>query len=908
MNSVTPMLAQYNRLKEAYAGCLLLFRLGDFYELFGEDAEIASRILQITLTSREAGRGRRIPMCGVPYHAADSYIATLVHKGFRVAICEQLEDPKKAKGVVKRDVVRVVTPGTITDVLPEKNQFLVSLAAASGGSGYGLAACDLTTGEFTCTEVSGAEAGELVLTELHRLQPTEILQFKVPAALAAKIAELGIYCPETDERLFITDHARRVLLDHFDLLSLEGFGCEHMTWAVTAAGALLSYLIDTQKSAMDHITRLVPYSLSAYMILDAATRRNLELTRTARDGQYQGSLLSILDRTETAMGARLLRQWLEQPLISGDQINRRLDAIDDFRKDHAARGELGQNLKKVHDIERLLGRVAMGTANARDLLALAHSLEAAAAVQAVYTRLAASQELLQLAGETDPCLDVARLITLAVHPDPPVSVQEGGIICPGYNAEVDRLRAILTQGQSWVSGLEKEEREKTGIKSLKIGYNKVFGYYIEVTRPNLALVPDHYERKQTLAGSERFITPELKQKEEEILGAEERLKELEYDLFCQVRSQVAAHIGRMQELAGIIAKVDVYQSLADVAVTRGYCRPTINTAGRLTVKNGRHPVVEVMRREEPFVPNDIEMEAATRQILLITGPNMAGKSTYLRQTALIVLLAHVGSFVPADEADIPLVDRIFTRVGAADDLAAGQSTFMVEMNEVANILNNATANSLVILDEVGRGTSTFDGLSIAWAVTEYLHESPRCRPLTLFATHYHELTELEELLERVHNVHVAVKEEEGRVVFLRRIVKGGANRSYGLEVARLAGLPSSVLARARQVLDDLEQNERARMAKEIMAGELLPPPAPAELPPLSSRRPRTGKKAVTSAPEREVGQLALFAPVSLPPDALVSELAAIDPDDLTPRAALQLLYELHRKARERLEAVENTTA
>lgn len=889
--AATPMLVQYQRIKEEYPGCLLFFRLGDFFELFGEDAELAARELKITLTSREAGKGRRIPMCGVPHHAVDNYIAELVHKGYRVAVCEQLEDPRTAKGVVKRDVVRVVTPGTILDQQPDQNRYLAAIAAQR----YivGLAACDLSTGEFICTQLTGDKPWDAALAELSRLGPSELLVADIPSDFRESLSELGVYQPETDGRLFVPDQARQTLLDHFNTHSLAGFGCENWPQAIRAAGGLLSYLGDTQKTTLQHITKLQPYHINSYMLLDAATRRNLELTQTIRTGQRQGSLLWVLDRTATAMGARLLRQWLEQPLLTSEDINRRLDCVQDMCANHLLRAELGRQLREVYDIERLAGRLALGTANGRDLLALGRSLQLIPAIAASVQQLANSAPSVELTQQLDPCEEVVADIMSAIVDEPPVSIREGNLIRPGYSDVVDNLRAAQAGGQAWIADLEEEERERTGIRSLKVGFNRVFGYYIEVTKPNLSLVPDDYTRKQTLANAERFVTPALKEKEALILNAEERVVELEYQLFCALRSRVAKHIVRLQKLAVTLAQIDVFRSLAEVAVERRYTRPTLNTAGRIDVKEGRHPVVEATLANQQFVPNDIALDSASRQIIIITGPNMAGKSTYLRQTALIVLMAHVGSFVPAEQADIPLIDRIFTRVGAADDLATGQSTFMVEMNEVANILHNATKRSLVILDEVGRGTSTFDGLSIAWAVTEYLHSSPVCRPLTLFATHYHELTELTHLLSRVENASVAVREEAGQIIFLRRITPGGTNRSYGIDVARLAGLPNSVIATARRILSELESSEQSRLTREMMSGPLVDANVAHETP--SVPRIQTIKNQ----------QLALFDP---PADPLLHELASIDINELTPLAALNLLYDMCQRARRRVGANEGEGA
>jgi DNA mismatch repair protein MutS len=888
LSNVTPMLAQYNRIKAEYPDCLLLFRLGDFYELFGADAELAARELSITLTSREAGKGQRMPMCGVPYHAIDAYITQLVQNGHRVAICEQLEDPRTAKGVVKRDVVRVITPGTAVEehMAPEQNRYLAAIAEQRGV--WGLAVCDLSTGEFSCTQVSGKHAAEIIDTELNRIKPSELLLPDDYPNIVLKAHDLNVYIPEPDSRLFERDFSRRQLLDHFGVISLDGFGVEQWALAIRCSGAILAYLSATQKTTLGHIVRLMPYHIESYMVLDASTRRNLELTQTLRAHDRHGSLLWVLDRTQTAMGARLLRQWLEQPLLQQEPIEQRLDAITSLSADHIVRQELGRLLKEVYDIPRLISRVALSQANARDMLALARSLRQLPAISACVAQLSKTAYIQQLHDGLDPCSDVADNIEAAIAEQPPVGLREGGLIKQGFSQEVDELRTARSSGQAWVAELERQERERTGIKSLKVGFNKVFGYYIEVTKANQALVPTDYERKQTLANAERFVTPDLKTQEARILGAEERVIELEYQLFAQLRMQTAEHAPRIQSVATALAELDVLRSLAEVAVENHYVRPTLNHEGHLDVKAGRHPVVEAVLIDERFTPNDIHMDTDARQIMVLTGPNMAGKSTYLRQTALIVLLAHIGSFVPADSAQIPLVDRIFTRVGASDDLATGQSTFMVEMNEVANILNNATSRSLVILDEVGRGTSTFDGLSIAWAVTEYLHNKTGCQPLTLFATHYHELTELAGRLPRVHNCSVAVKEENGKVVFLRRIVEGGTDRSYGIEVARLAGLPYKVIESARRILAQLESSEHIRM----------------ELNDIDRKDARVRTTHSTANTGVRLAQVPLFA-VPSEPEPLIEQLAQLDAESITPRAAIDLLFTLREQAQERLREINN---
>ncbi|MBO2520389.1 MAG: DNA mismatch repair protein MutS [Firmicutes bacterium] len=918
MQNLTPMLRQYYQLKNEYPGCILLFRLGDFYEMFDDDAKLASRLLEITLTSREAGKGRRIPMCGVPHHSVESYIALLVAAGYKVAICEQVEDPRTAKGVVRREVVRVVTPGTVLEagMLKEReNNFLVavtrrearrpgpersapapsdgawqeSLLTASAAD-YGLAVCDLSTGEFTCTQIEGERALAVTRDEISRLSPAELLfepAFGDPRA-AFELETLSRASDAATEVLAGPSlghaSARRRLLEHFRVESLEGFGCEHLELAVRAAAIVLDYLSSTQKGALGQITRLSTYSTASYMMLDQATRRNLELTRTLRSQERKGSLLWVLDKTKTAMGGRLMRHWIERPLLDAGQIQRRLDAVQDLVDDGELRAGVQEILSSVHDIQRLTGRIAHGSAGGRDLVALKNSLAPLPRLKELIETRAKCGTLKELAAALDPCGDIREAIEAALVDDPPVTVTEGGLIRPGYNRDLDELRTASREGKEWIAALERKERERTNIRSLKVGFNKVFGYYIEVTKPNLPLVPPDYERKQTLANAERFVTPELKEKEAMILGAEERMVELEYRLFVELRSKVAGEASRLQRLAEVLAELDVYASWAETAVERGYVRPEVDHGDVIEIKAGRHAVVEAMLEPGAFVPNDLRLDPET-QIILLTGPNMAGKSTYLRQAALTVLMAQIGCFVPAQAARIGIVDRIFTRVGASDDLATGQSTFMVEMNEVANILNHATAKSLVILDEVGRGTSTFDGLSIAWAVTEYLHNHETTRPKTLFATHYHELTELEGALPRVKNYSVAVHRQGGEVVFLRRIVRGGADQSYGIEVAKLAGLPAEVIERAREILRHLEAAEAARWALEAAAaadGAATSGPGPSRV-----RRPRGLEGAAL--------QLSLFDTASHP---IVQELAALDVDAMTPLQALNVLARFVQRARE----------
>lgn len=807
MSKRTPMMEQYYSIKEKYPDCILFFRLGDFYEMFGDDAQLAAPILDLTLTGRDAGKEQRIPMCGIPYHAADGYVAKLVEHGHKVAICEQLEDPKAAKGVVKRDVIRVVTPGTATDeksLDARGNRYLLGVCGSA--QMLGLAACDLSTGEFICTQLeSGAQ--DMLGDEISRLDPPEILVAPELAAwgLDEQIRSLApealVHVYEADA---FSEAAAERLLEHLQAASFAGYGLDDHPLAVRAAGAVFRYLEETQKVSLRHITGLSAYSPTEQMILDPATRRNLELTKSLRDGGRKGSLLGVLDRCNTALGARLLRKWIEQPQTNPDVINHRLDAVEAFVKDGLLRENVRELLKRIADIERLVGKVATGAAGGRDLGSLRQSLSE---IPHLIELLRGSRHplLTELAEEIDPLDDVAGWLTEALVDDPPIAVTEGGLIRPGFNSEVDQLRDAQANGKAWIVALEAEERERTGIKSLKVGFNRVFGYYIEVTRPNLDLVPESYVRKQTLAGAERFITAELKEKEDLILGAEERLARLEYELFCSLRERVAEQTLRLKHVAAQIAQIDVWASFAHIAVERRYVRPVVDREDRIDIVSGRHPVVEV-GREDSFVPNDARLDGDQRLVIL-TGPNMAGKSTYLRQVALIVLMAQIGSYVPAAHAHVGVVDRIFTRVGASDDLATGQSTFMVEMTETGTICNNATSRSLVLIDELGRGTSTYDGMALAQAIAEYLHDEIRCK--TIMSTHYHELTRLEGSLAHCKNLRVDVTEERGRVIFLYKVVPGGADRSYGVNVARMAGLPRPILVRAGRLLSQLEraQNE-----------------------------------------------------------------------------------------------------
>lgn len=818
---LTPMMKQYLEIKKEYSDAILFFRLGDFYEMFFEDAITASREMEITLTGREGGREERIPMCGVPYHAADGYIAKLISKGYKVAICEQVEDPKAVKGIVRREVIRVVTPGTILDQsMLEEKQYNFLLGVHREEETWGLAVVDISTGLFMITQFQGASGRTRLLEEIMRLRPSEILlspKLYEDESLTGEVRDISrALVSPYHNWAFEADTAYKTLTTHFGTMSLDGFGCNPYPLGVRAAGAVLDYLKETQKTSLDHLNRLSPYDIADYMILDGATRRNLELTRTIREDSRKGSLLSILDHTVTAMGGRMLKSWIEQPLIDLNRINERLDVVEELTGDIYLRTDLKKNLQEVYDLERLTSRVAYGTANARDLVALRQSLAVAPNIKQLL-RAVKSPGLASVREGIDPLADLSDLINAAIDDTPPFSIREGGFIRPGYNEELDRFRGASREAKEFIAALEAKERERTGIKSLKVGFNKVFGFYIEVTKSNLSSVPDDYIRKQTLANAERYLTPELKEYESLVLGAEEKINNLEYELFVQVRDKINAEITRIQGTARAMAALDAFVSLAESAVRGNYVKPRVNDGDKIIIREGRHPVVEKSLKDQWFVPNDTELDREDCCQAIITGPNMAGKSTYMRQVALIILMAQIGSFVPAAEAQLGLVDRIFTRIGASDDLATGQSTFMVEMNEVANILHNATARSFVILDEIGRGTSTFDGLSIAWAVAEYLYDANKVGAKTLFATHYHELTKLAEEFPRIKNYNIAVKEQGDQITFLRKIIPGGADRSYGIQVARLAGLPKEVIARAREILSTLEYQAGGKTLLEVSA-------------------------------------------------------------------------------------------
>jgi DNA mismatch repair protein MutS len=864
----TPMMSQYHRIKKENPQALLFFRLGDFYEMFFEDAVVASRELEITLTARNKEKGIAVPMCGVPYHAADGYIARLIRKGYKVAICDQVENPKTAKKLVRREVTRVVTPGTVADgnlLEPQNNNFLSAVLAGDGG--VGLASVDLSTGEFRLSEFAGALAFEQARTELERLQTKEILY---PATGQKKCEplwqSLATARTQGEDWTFELEYAHRILCDHFRVMNLEGYGCQDKPLALAAGGAILHYLRETQKNALGHIVQLKYYDLNESMVLDQSTVRNLELLESLFDGSREATLIRGLDQTSTGMGARLLKNWVLRPEIQRTEILGRQEAVGELREKLIPREGLKELLKRVYDLERLLSKISLSTANARDLVALEESLEQVPAIKAILRSLLAPR-LLELESGCDSLEDVAIQIGSALRENPPVILTDGGLIRDGYHAELDELRSISTTGKQFIAELEVRERVRAGIGNLKVKFNNIFGYYIEVSKSNLGLVPPDYERKQTLVGAERFTMPELKEYESKVLGAEERIVEIEYNLFCDLRSRVAAEGRRIRQTALALAQLDCLISLGEVAHACNYVRPVLKEGGEFIIRNGRHPVIERLADQLPtgrFIPNDLYLNDSSDQILIITGPNMGGKSTYLRQTALFSILAQIGSFVPADSAELPLVDRIFTRIGASDNLARGRSTFMVEMTETATILNTATHRSLVILDEIGRGTATFDGLSIAWAVIEQLHSQTRAK--TLFATHYHELTELADLLPGVKNYHVSVREGEHEIVFLRKVEPGSADKSYGIEVARLAGLPPAVLVRAREILRRHEEGEHE----------------------ISDHLTRHYKRKKGPHP----AQMNLFM---IQNHEVLEELKTLNPDELTPIQALQKLNELKGK-------------
>lgn len=885
MAGLSPMMVQYMETKKQYHDCILFYRLGDFYEMFFDDALTASRELEITLTGKECGLEERAPMCGVPYHAVDSYLSRLVQKGYKVAIAEQMEDPKQAKGLVRREVIRVVTPGTITSAqaLDEtKNNYLMGIVYLADRMGVSVA--DITTGDFLVTEIDSERA---LYDEINKFSPAEVIcndAFSMSGISLEDLKERYHFaCSTVDSHFFRDESCKKVLREHFKVASLEGLGLGDYDCGVIAAGAVLQYLYETQKSTLEHLTSIVPYSTGNYMVLDASTRRNLELLETMREKQKRGSLLWVLDKTRTAMGARLLRTWIEQPLIDRDAILERQRAIEELNLNYISREELGEYLNPVYDLERLIGRISYKSANPRDLLAFCNSIAMVPHIKNLLKEFTCPN-LQALEQALDPLEDLEALITGAIVDEPPIVVREGGIIRDGFNEEADRLRHAKTEGKTWLAQLETSEREKTGIKNLKVKYNKVFGYYFEVTNSFKDLVPEYFIRKQTLTNAERYTTDELKNLEDVILGAEDKLFSLEYELFCQVRDQIAAEVVRIQQTARAIAAVDVYVSLSTVATRSNYVKPSINEKGTIQIKGGRHPVVEKMMRDDLFVANDTYLDNGKNRISIITGPNMAGKSTYMRQTALIVLMAQIGSFVPADQANVGICDRIFTRVGASDDLASGQSTFMVEMTEVANILRNATRNSLLILDEIGRGTSTFDGLSIAWAVVEHISNTRLLGAKTLFATHYHELTELEGIMSGVNNYCIAVKEQGDDIVFLRKIVKGGADKSYGIQVAKLAGVPDTVINRAKELVEELIDTDLTTRTREIAEGNTT----------------AVSRKHIPKPDDVELSQLTLFDTVR--EDDIIEELKALELGNMTPIDALNFLYRMQTKLKNRWSA------
>ena len=898
---LTPMMQKYVETKEEYKDCILFYRLGDFYEMFFEDAKICSQELELTLTGKSCGLEERAPMCGVPFHAVDGYLNKLVSKGYKVAICEQVEDPKLAKGLVKRAVTRVVTPGTNLDTkaLDEsRNNYLMCVVYTTNA--YGVSYVDVTTGDYYLAEF---ESENQLLDEIGKVVPSEIIcndPFLVSGIDFADLqARLGMVVSAIDAWYFDEDKCYDTLKHHFKVGSLNGLGLDGYSIGIIAAGAALEYLEETQKISLDHITKITPYVSDRYMLLDRATRRNLELCETMREKAKRGSLFWVLDKTKTAMGARMLRNAIEQPLLSKEEIDQRLDTIEALNQNAINREEIREYLGPIYDLERLISKIRYRSANPRDLIAFRQSLSMLPPIKQVLNSFEEGTLLKQYGQEMDALEDLFALIDASIMEEPPLTVREGGMIKDGYNEEVDHLRRAKTDGKQWLADLLEKEKERTDIKNLKIKYNKVFGYYLEVTNSYKDLVPDDWTRKQTLANAERYTTPRLKELEDSIMGAEDRLCNLEYSIFCDVREKIYAQIGKVQTTAKIIAAVDMFASLALVAEQNNYVRPQITTDGKIDIREGRHPVVEKMIRNDMFVSNDTYLDDKKHKIAIITGPNMAGKSTYMRQTALLVLMAQIGSFVPAQSAQIGIVDRIFTRVGASDDLASGQSTFMIEMTEVANILRNATKNSLIILDEIGRGTSTFDGLSIAWAVVEYIANTKLLGAKTLFATHYHELTELEGKLESVDNYCIAVKEQGEDIVFLRKIIKGGADKSYGIQVAKLAGVPENVLKRAREIVQQLSDHDIASKAKDIEV-EYEIPDYDYGIEQQSKRRVR--KKTASEIESEKLGQLSLFdtSNTNIKMDDIILELHDINLSDTTPIEALNILYKMQEKLKERM--------
>ena len=880
IDKVSPMMQHYIQTKIENKDCILFYRLGDFYEMFFDDAITVSRELELTLTGKSCGLEERAPMCGVPFHAVDQYISRLVEKGYKIAVCDQVEDPKEAVGMVKREITKIVTPGTNMNLagLDEgKHNYLMSIAYLTNRIGISVA--DISTGDYYLTEVENLEK---LQDEVYKYEPSEVICNDAFLLCGLDFdllkSKLHMVINALDAHYFDEEMSKKVLLKHFKLNSLKGLGVEDFPNGVVAAGALLKYLYDTQMTSLGNFTHLYPYLVNTYMLLDSSSRRNLELIETMRDKEKRGSLLWVLDKTRTAMGARTLRSYIEQPLIVKEQIDERLDAVQELCKLSMSRDEIREYFNPVYDFERLLGKVTFGSANPKDMLALKNSFEMMAPIKTVMQEFE-SPLLCKIADQIDPLQDLYQLLEDSILEDAPLTIREGGIIKDGFQKDIDMLRNAKIEGKNWLSNLEEEDRERTGIKNLRIKYNKVFGYYFEVTNSYKDMVPEDYIRKQTLTGSERYTTPKLKELEDTILNAEDKLSTLEYDVFCKIREHIEEQILRIQDTAKAIAELDALASLSLVAERNHYVRPKLNEKGVIDIKEGRHPVIEKMMDADLFVSNDTYLDNANHQVSIITGPNMAGKSTYMRQTALIVLMAQIGSFVPASFANIGIVDRIFTRVGASDDLASGQSTFMVEMNEVANILRNATPKSLLILDEIGRGTSTFDGLSIAWAVVEHISNRKLLGAKTLFATHYHELTELEGKMNNVHNYCIAVKEKGDDIVFLRKIVKGGADKSYGIQVAKLAGVPDLVIDRAKEIVDQLMDNDITEKVQSIAIDQ------------------KNEHKKPKQYEEIEIQQMSFFDTVK--DEDVIKELEEVDLTNMTPLDAMNTLYRLQNKLKNR---------
>lgn len=883
MAEYSPMMQHYLKTKEEYKDCILFYRLGDFYEMFFDDALVVSKELELTLTGKDCGQAERAPMCGIPFHAAETYLNRLVANGHKVAICEQVEDPKQAKGIVKREVIRIVTPGTNlnTQALDEtKNNYLMSIVYL--GEKIGVSIADFSTGDYFVTELS---SGSELIDEINKFVPSEIITneyFSMSGIdLTAVNDKLGITMSTLDSWYFDEDTCIKKLLTHFKVGVLDGLGLKDYTSGTIAAGALLLYLYEMQKGSVDHITSIVPYTTGKYMLIDSSSRRNLELVETMREKQKKGSLLWVLDKTKTAMGARALRSMIEQPLINKEDILKRQAGIEECNNRAIDREEIREYLNPVYDLERIMTKISCKSANPRDLIAFRNSLEMLPYIKKLIGTME-SDLFAECFANLDDLADIYSLISSAIVEEPPITIREAGIIKEGFSKEADELRRAKTEGKEWLAQLEAREKEATGIKNLKVKYNKVFGYYLEVTNSFKDLVPADWVRKQTLTNAERYTTDELKKLEDVILGAEDKLCSLEYDLFNEVRDSIAAEVRRIKSTARAIAEIDVYTALSVVAQQYNYVKPAINEKGIIDIKNGRHPVVEKMIRNDMFVANNTYLDNAKNRISIITGPNMAGKSTYMRQTALIVLMAQIGSFVPAQEANIGIVDRIFTRVGASDDLASGQSTFMVEMTEVANILRNATPKSLLILDEIGRGTSTFDGLSIAWAVVEYIANTKLLGAKTLFATHYHELTELEGTLDGVNNYCIAVKENGDDIVFLRKIIKGGADKSYGIQVAKLAGVPDTVIERAKELVADLSDADISLKARDIAQ---------------YSKKQEKLVNSYKKVDDLDVKQMSLFDTVNN--DDIIEDIKALDISNMTPIDALNTLYKLQGRVKNR---------